>query len=68
MNNTISVNSNLDDGILKEFRDVIYHKRGLKHGDFKKTLEEAMLDYIIKYSKSGEGRNFAKKTKSIMGV
>ena len=55
MNNTISVNSNLDDSILKEFRDVIYHKRGLKHGDFKKTLEEAMLDYIIKYSKSGEG-------------
>jgi len=61
MSNSISVNSNLDDVILREFRDVIYRKRGLKHGDFKKTLEDAMLEYIIKYSKSDTAKEFAKR-------
>lgn len=65
MSHNISVNSNLDEHILKEFRDVIYQKRGLKHGDFKKTLEDAMLEYIIKYSKSSNAKEFAKHTKII---
>ena len=64
MSNSISVNSNLDNEILKEFRDVIYHKRGLKHGDFKITLEDAMLEYIIKYSKSDTAKKFAIRTMS----
>ena len=64
MSNSISVNSNLDDGILKEFRDVIYQKRGLKHGDFKKTLEDAMLEYIVKYSKSSTAKAYAKRAMS----
>ena len=44
-----NISANLDVNILREFRDVIYHTRGLKHGDFKKSLEEAMLEYIAKY-------------------
>lgn len=46
------VNANVNDEILKQFRDVIYRKSGLKKGDFKRTLEEAMQEYIQKYSQS----------------
>jgi len=44
------ITANLDDRLLKEFRDVIYHKSGLKKGDFKKSLEAAITEYITKYS------------------
>jgi hypothetical protein len=44
------INAKVDDGLVKEFRHVIYEKHGLKKGDFKNALEEAMLDYIRKYS------------------
>ena len=37
---------------------------GLRKGDFKKSLEEAMLDYIIRYSKSDGAKDFAKRAKA----
>lgn len=55
------INAKIDDQIVKEFRDVIYAKRGLKKGDFKDTLEDAMLEYILKYSKNDEAKNFVKE-------
>jgi len=44
------INAKVDDGLVKEFRHVIYERHGLKKGDFKNALEEAMLDYIRKYA------------------
>ncbi len=44
------INAKVDDSLVKEFRHVIYERHGLKKGDFKNALEEAMLDYIRKYS------------------
>jgi hypothetical protein len=44
------INAKIDDQLVKEFRHVIYSRHGLKKGDFKNALEEAMLDYIRKYS------------------
>ena len=44
------ITANLDDRLLKEFRDVIYHKSGLRKGDFKRSLEEAIKEYITKYA------------------
>jgi hypothetical protein len=57
------INAKIGEKILKEFRDVIYNRTGLKKGDFKKSLEDAMLDYILKYSKSPSAKEFAKRTK-----
>ncbi|MBI2005736.1 MAG: hypothetical protein HYS75_00365 [Nitrosopumilales archaeon] len=57
------INAKIDEKVLKEFRDVIYTRMGLKKGDFKKSLEDAMLDYILKYSKSPSAKEFAKRTK-----
>ena len=45
------ISANIDEKILKEFRHVIFTSSGLKKGDFKKSLEAAMLDHIIKNSK-----------------
>jgi hypothetical protein len=51
------INAKVDDKLVKEFRHVIYERHGLKKGDFKNALEEAMFDYIQKYSnKSAEGQ------------
>ena len=47
------INAKVDDSLVKEFRHVIYERHGLKKGDFKNALEEAMLDYIQKYSEEG---------------
>jgi predicted PolB exonuclease-like 3'-5' exonuclease len=47
------INANVDDKLVLKFRHVIYERHGLKKGDFKNALEEAMLDYIQKYSESG---------------
>jgi hypothetical protein len=44
------INAKVDDNLVKEFRHVIYERHGLKKGDFKNALEEAMLDYIRKYA------------------
>lgn len=57
------INTQIDDEILGEFRDVIYKKRGLKKGDFKMSLQEAIIDYVLKYSKSKTAREFAKNAK-----
>ena len=43
------INANIDDEILSKFRDVIYRRTGLKKGDFKKSLESAMVEYVLKY-------------------
>ncbi len=58
------INAKIDEEVLKEFRHVIYTKLGLKKGDFKKSLEDAMLDYVIKYSKSDDAKTFAKRAKA----
>jgi len=47
------INAKVNDELVKEFRHVIYNRHGLKKGDFKNALEEAMLDYIQKYSEEG---------------
>lgn len=57
------INAKIDEEVLKQFRDVIYQKRGLKKGDFKDSIEEAMLDYIMRYSNSDSAKEFAKRTK-----
>lgn len=44
------INAKVDDNLVKEFRHVIYERYGLKKGDFKHALEEAMMDYIRKYA------------------
>jgi len=44
------ITANLDDRLIKEFRDVIYNRSGLRKGDFKKSLEAAIEEYITKYS------------------
>ena len=44
------ITANLDERLLREFRDVIYNKSGLRKGDFKKSLEDAIKEYITKYS------------------
>lgn len=46
----VQITANLDAKILKEFRDVIYNKSGLRKGDFKKSLEDAIQEYITKHS------------------
>lgn len=48
------INAKVDDNLVKEFRHVIYEKHGLKKGDFKNALEEAMLDYIRKHAAEKE--------------
>lgn len=57
----ISVDINKE--ILAKFRETIYHKTGLKKGDFKTAIEHAMLDYILKYSKSKDSIDFVKYMK-----
>ena len=48
------INAKVDDNLVKEFRHVIYERHGLKKGDFKNALEEAIVDYIRKYSPHSE--------------
>jgi len=57
------INATVDDKILQEFRDVIYRRKGLRRGDFQQSLEEAMLEYILKYSKSEKTKELAKQAK-----
>ena len=62
------INAKIDDHLIEEFRDVIYKKKGLKKGDFKESLEEAMLDYITKYSKAESAKQFVKHYKEMKKV
>jgi len=59
------INAKIDERTLKEFRDVIYKRKGLRKGDFKESLEEAMLEYVFKYSKSETAKHFAKHYKEM---
>ena len=59
------INAKIDDHTIEKFRDVIYKKKGLKKGDFKESLEEAMLDYIAKYSKAESAKQFVKHYKEM---
>ena len=60
------INTKLDEDILTQFRDTIYHMSGLKRGDLKKSLEVAMIDYIIQYSKSKNAKEYAAKAKHVL--
>ncbi|MDP3780002.1 MAG: hypothetical protein Q8Q69_02285 [Nitrosopumilaceae archaeon] len=57
------INATIDDKILHEFRDVIYRRKGLRKGDFQQSFEEAMLEYVLKYSKSEKTKDLAKHVK-----
>jgi len=43
------VSANIDGKVLDEFRKIIFYKYGLKKGDFKRALEEAITDYTKKH-------------------
>ena len=43
------ISTNVNENILLEFKNTIFHKSGLKHGDFRESLQEAIEDYIRKY-------------------
>ena len=58
------INVKIDDEIIREFREVIFKKSGLKRGDFKNTLEEAILDYVKKHNKSYNVKSYAKRVKA----
>jgi hypothetical protein len=58
-----TINTKIDEQIFQEFRDVVYKRTGLKRGEFTKSVEEAMLDYILKYSKSDSAKAHAKRMK-----
>jgi len=58
-----AINTKIDEQIFQEFRDVVYKRTGLKRGEFTKSVEEAMLDYILKYSKSKSAKEHAKRMK-----
>jgi len=53
----------IDKEILARFRETIYHKTGLKKGDFKTAIEHVMLDHILKHSKSKNSLDFVKRIK-----
>jgi hypothetical protein len=55
------INAKVDDSLIREFRHVIYERHGLKKGDLKHALEEAMHDYIRKYA-AEKGANGQKDT------
>jgi len=60
----VQINAKIDDELVRKFRHVVYTKDGLKKGDFKKAIEEAMIDYIKKYSDSKLLREMAERAKS----
>ena len=63
MSDMTQITAKIDDEVLNDFRDIIYKKMGLKKGDFKKTLEKAMLDYIEKYYDSESAIETAHRVK-----
>ena len=50
----VFVNVKIDSDIAEKFRDTIYQNGGQKRGEITKSLEKAMLDYIIQYSESSQ--------------
>ena len=63
MSDMTQITAKIDDEVLNGFRDIIYKKMGLRKGDFRNTLEEAMLDYIEKYSDSESAIETAHRVK-----
>lgn len=60
----LQITVNLDDKLLDIFRETIYYRTGLRRGDFKTAIEDAMLDYILKHTNSdSSSRQFAKNIK-----
>ncbi|MGI0081860.1 MAG: hypothetical protein ACREAG_00955, partial [Nitrosopumilaceae archaeon] len=55
------INTSIDDELLKEFRHIVYNRMGLKKGDLKTALEDAMFDYIHKYPDSDKTKGLAKR-------
>ena len=45
------LNVEIDSEIMTDFLDLIYIDQVTKDSDLKRALEEAMLDYIVKYAK-----------------
>ena len=43
------ITAKIDDMVLERFREIIYFRYGLRKGDFKFALEEAIKDYVEKY-------------------
>ena len=58
------INTQIDAQILKNFRAVIFTRYGLRRGDFKKALEEAMNDYVKKYGNSTDSSNLYNSLKT----
>ena len=54
------ISTNIDENILLEFKNTVFLKNGLKHGDFQEALQEAMDDYIRKYFDSSINLEFSK--------
>lgn len=54
------INNDVDDDILKNFRATA---KNIKGGRIRKSLEIAMLDYIIQYSNSPQSIEFATRFK-----
>jgi hypothetical protein len=61
------INAKVDDNLVKEFRHVIYERHGLKKGDFKNALEEAIVDYIRKYSPHAD-KNLASQKENVAAI
>ena len=54
------ISTDINENILLEFKNTVFLKNGLKHGDFKEALQEAMEDYIRKHFDSSIILEFSK--------
>jgi len=45
----VMINTNIDEDLIKEFRDVVYRQSGLKKGDIKNAIAQAIIDYTSKH-------------------
>lgn len=46
------INARIDEDLLTQFRHVVFLRYGLRKGDFKRAIEEAMRDYVKKNATS----------------
>jgi hypothetical protein len=46
------INAKIDRELLEKFRHIIFIRHGLRRGDFKNAIEEAIIDYIKKHSQA----------------
>lgn len=45
----VMINANIDEDLIKEFRGVVYRQSGLKKGDMKNAIAQAIIDYTSKH-------------------